>query len=371
MKIAIHQPRISYYTGGGEIIPLMQAKYLSKLKHKVTIVTTKQQKPSDIYDKWKKTEKNITFVELKVPQKHAGLYQEEAGISRIRWDYECFAFNQMSFKFYQTNNFNLIASHYLVDALGIPPHQTSVLHLHGYPKHNNLLNQVFMKFPDAVIGVSKFVLDKWSKLTSLPAKKYVCYNGVESPKKFSIKSVDNIDLLFVGRLIPRKGVQYAIEALEKLNKQGISAHLTIVGIGPMEKELTNIVKKRGLEKFVAFKGLCSHNQVLSFFKASNFCLFPSFEREGMPTAILEAMSLGKVVVATNNFGMKELIVDGKDGILIPERNSLALARAITSLKLDKEKTRKIGKNAAQKINRNWLWSTQIKKLEKTYFSILA
>lgn len=370
MKLAIYQPRVSYYIGGGEIVPLMHAKYLSELGHAVTIVTTAQTKPSDIYAEWKKTTQ-VDFVELKIPSKHEGVYEEPAGTNRDRWDYESLAIAQLALQFFEANAFDLAASHYLLDVLGIPPNQKSVLHLHGFPATNNPLNSVFMRFPDAVVGVSRFVLRKWAELTVLPIAQHVCYNGVEDLRKVSTIDVGDVDLLFVGRLIPRKGAQYAIEATKILRERGVPAHLTIVGTGPFERQLIEMANRGGLSKFVAFKGLRPHNEVMSFFNSSNICLFPSFGREGMPTTILEAMSFGKLVIATNNFGIEELITSGKDGILIPEKDSLALAEAILSLKSNGKRASTIGKNAGKKVLRDWLWPTQVKKLEKVYQSVLA
>lgn len=89
MKIAVYQPRISYYVGGGEVVPLQMAKYFSKHKHDVTIVTSHHPEGnSDYFGSFLKANSNIKTLYLELPKTLKWIYEEKPGTSQLRWDYE-------------------------------------------------------------------------------------------------------------------------------------------------------------------------------------------------------------------------------------------------------------------------------------------
>ena len=221
MNLAIYQPRISYYVGGGEVVPLQQAHFLSLLGHKVTVVTTRASfiKPSDYFLKFVKANPKIKIKYLDLSANLKWIYNELPGKRWIRWDYESLHVGRLAFVYFLKNKFDLIAIHNYFDVLAIPDDQKSVLHLHGYPAESNYMHELLANIPTTFISVSSLIKTKWQKMTNIKNID-VATNGINSyyfkpDKKISIK----YDVIYVGRLIKTKGVFYLIEALAKLKRK--------------------------------------------------------------------------------------------------------------------------------------------------------
>lgn len=125
-------------------------------------------------------------------------------------------------------------------------------------------------------------------------------------------------VLFVGRLAEKKGVTYLIEAMKE-----IDAKLVIVGDGPLRESLETQAKEQG-EKIV-FLGAKTHDELKRIYASADIFVAPSItakdgDMEGVPTAIMEAMASGLPVVASASGGIKELIHDGENGLLVEEKN---------------------------------------------------
>lgn len=157
-------------------------------------------------------------------------------------------------------------------------------------------------------GLKEFALDFCGKY---PVK--VIPNGVDantympSSEFVSVKDQDRVELLFVSRLIERKGLQFLVPKLKAIeNETGRSVHLTIVGDGPYRETLENLARENEVFDMISFEGQKDKNELLKYYQAGHIFVFPS-KREGMPNAVLEAMACGLAVVMTNCEGAKELI----------------------------------------------------------------
>lgn len=143
-------------------------------------------------------------------------------------------------------------------------------------------------------------------------------------------------VLSVGRLVEKKGFRYGIEAIGRVIASGRSVRYTIIGEGPMLQELRSLVCDLGLNEQVALEGWKSHDEVLVQMQKGHVFLVPSVtssdgDEEGIPNVAKEAMALGVPVIATRHGGIPELIEDGVSGVLVPERDSASLARAVMEL----------------------------------------
>lgn len=142
------------------------------------------------------------------------------------------------------------------------------------------------------------------------------------------------DLLFVGRLRIRKGVEVALEAMARLAGEGRPARLLIAGEGEHRARLEACAAGLGLgRERVRFLGRASAGQVRWLLQRTAALVVPS-TYEGMPLVVLEAMAAGLPVVASRVSGIPEVVVDGETGWLVPTEDPPALASALAHLLAD-------------------------------------
>ena len=132
-------------------------------------------------------------------------------------------------------------------------------------------------------------------------------------------------VISLARLIPAKGVQYLLQAASLLSRSLPSLKVVICGDGPFKGILQELAEKLGLASRVIFTGFRA--DALSLVQAADIFVLPSLS-EGLPLSVLEAMALGKPVIATRVGGIPEVIDDGKTGWLVPPGNTGALAAAL-------------------------------------------
>lgn len=148
-----------------------------------------------------------------------------------------------------------------------------------------------------------------------------------------------LQLLLVGRLVELKGTRYALDALELLVERGVDATLSIYGEGPLRQQLTREASERGLP--VTWFGRRPLGEVYAAMATHDILVFPSITlengaAEAMGLASLEAQLAGMPVVVTDSGGLPETVVDGQSGMVVPERNAIALADAIEALSARRE-----------------------------------
>lgn len=144
---------------------------------------------------------------------------------------------------------------------------------------------------------------------------------------------NEILLGFVGRLSAEKNLFTLLEAFSKAIKQSINAKLLVVGTGPLEDKLKVISHNYGLANRIIFAG--ARTDVNKFLSALDIFVLPSYT-EGCPTALLEAMSSGKAIIASNIPSIRDILQDGSEAILINPYDVRELQRAILSLSYDSD-----------------------------------
>lgn len=148
---------------------------------------------------------------------------------------------------------------------------------------------------------------------------------------------NEIRVVCVSRLIERKGINYLIEAIEKLKDKQIQ--LILVGEGKQEDTLKKLVDDLKISDKVDFKGYVDHDQIAEIYRNSDIFVLPSLN-EGMSNALLEALAAGLPVIVTDTGGTSELL-DG-NGVLIPMADSDAIAEAIRGFVDEPEERRQMG-----------------------------
>jgi len=141
-------------------------------------------------------------------------------------------------------------------------------------------------------------------------------------------------LLFVGRLSPEKGIIYLLQALKLLVLGDLSFRLTICGTGPERASLESLAAQLEVNRHIEFLGHVPWGPDLHrVYRDHDVFVLPSLS-EGVPKVVLEAMANGLPVISTNLGGMKQIITDGENGILVQAASGKAICDAVTRLTAD-------------------------------------
>lgn len=149
--------------------------------------------------------------------------------------------------------------------------------------------------------------------------------------------------LTIGRYVPAKAQSDLIAAMERLIDDQPSARLFIVGWGKLENELREIVEENGLSENVKVTGRVSNEDIYKYYSLADVFVSSSI-REGLPIAILEAMAAELPVVATNIFGVREVVENDETGILTPPNSPYRLADAMKQALMTNEPLGECGYN---------------------------
>jgi len=226
------------------------------------------------------------------------------------------------------------------------------------------LMSVLLKNVDATVAISNQIYEDLRSVRLPESKMHIIPSGVDvhlfSPVSQEQKRILRNRLrlpkktlvLFTGRLVYTKGVDILLEALRDIIKRTTDIHVLIIGKGGFpkafsaEEELKRFVKDHNLGQYVTFAGYV--DKLYEYLQASDIFAFPS-RWEGLGCSMLEAMSCGIPVVATNIGGIPDAIQDGVDGLLFPVNDHKELAKKILILKNDVNLAERLAKNARQKV----------------------
>lgn len=269
----------------------------------------------------------------------------------------------------------------IAQKLGIP----SILTFHGYDatikdeavSNSSFRHRAFLKNRaklakeiDLFIAVSNHIKKKLVEQGFLEEKIIVHHIGVNINKFEVDKSIEREKVvLFVGRMVEKKGVTFLIKAMEKVQEKYSDYKLVLIGDGPLKSELEEEAKSK--LKNVEFYGFLDHLEVRKWMNKASILAAPSVvaedgDSEGLPTVIIEASAMELPIVATYHSGISEAVIHEETGMLSRERDWRGLADNLLLLLNDKIKIRKMGKNAREYIVTNFDIYKQSKKLEKVY-----
>lgn len=211
-----------------------------------------------------------------------------------------------------------------------------------YLKRNPGAYDRLLREGDFFLPVCEVFKNKITNLGCSKEKIEVVHSSIDCSKfPFLTRSapVDKvIKIVTVARIVGKKGHEYVIRALGKVAQRFSNFEYVIVGDGKgtLKTLLKNLSKELGIEKKVRFVGQYTSNEVASLLKKSHLFVLPSVtdhagDQEGIPNALKEAMAMGMPVVSTYHSGIPELITDGIEGFLVPERDVDNLAEKIEYL----------------------------------------
>lgn len=182
--------------------------------------------------------------------------------------------------------------------------------------------------------------------------------------KFSLPP-DCVICTAVGRLVPVKGYDVLIAAVQKVTSQIPQLHCLIVGEGEYGDELCEQIRRAGLQDKVHLVGYRDRQDALSILKSSDIFVMPS-RYEGTPIALLEAAVLARPILASATGGIPELVRHEEHAFLVPPGDPSALAEGLLKLTLDREYASILGKNAQQRIQHKFDLETQAKVTWQAY-----
>jgi len=248
----------------------------------------------------------------------------------------------------------------------------------------NRLRMIFyrltMKLSHRSIAVSQPVGEMLRNVVKVGAEKIVVIpNGVdvseyESPSdrtrvlsRLGLVARDMI-VTSVGRLVYNKGHEFLIRGLKAVTQSYPSTRLLLVGDGPERGELTSLVTELGLERHVSLLG--ERNDIPQILAISHVFALPSLW-EGLSVALLEAMAAGKPVVATAVEGNVAVVVDKQTGLLVPAKDSEALALAICRLLGDPGLAQKMGDAGRARVKKYYSLHESLRRTERLYDELVG
>jgi len=171
----------------------------------------------------------------------------------------------------------------------------------------------------------------------------------------------------IGRLVWQKGFEYFIEAIPDVLKEFKDARFLIVGEGELKDELKVKSKKLKLEDKSIFTGFMS--DIKDILASVDIFIMPSL-REGLPVVLLEAMAMNKPIVAADIEGIIEILENGVSGLLVPPRDTKALAEAIITMLTHKDEALQMGISARKAVKERFGVDIMVQKVEEVYEELL-
>lgn len=240
------------------------------------------------------------------------------------------------------------------------------------------LERIFSRFTMTVIFVSQADKKKGCRYRLAPVEKMtVVKNGIDFSKVQKDADITQVPMLkdklglvkdsfligTVARIHRQKNIPCLIKASAVLSDLMPHASIIIVGGGPMTSKVKNQIDRLGLQKMVFMLG--ERPDVYQIMSMYDIFVLSSLW-EGLPYVLMEAGALGKPVVASDIEGVREIILDGKTGLLVQKDNPRKLAEAVLRLEADPQLRFKLGRSLQKKIKDEYSLSQMIREVEKIY-----
>lgn len=262
----------------------------------------------------------------------------------------------------------LVVTIHGLDVCSSAPHKPTI------ERSKRLRKSVLQVFrgSDKIAGVSSMVSNIIMRYFPNPQKVTFVNNGIPIDKvkhKIPCEAGSKIKIISVGYLEERKGHEFVIRSLPDLIKDGIELEYIIVGDGENRRFLEGLVKEMGLENIVRFLGMKTQDGVFkALAEADIFCL-PSWD-EAFGVVYLEAMAVGLPVIGCKGQGIKDVIEDGHDGVLVEPKDVSSVESALKRLLTNPFLCREMGKRARGKVLNNFTWAKNAEKYFELYKGVL-
>jgi len=277
---------------------------------------------------------------------------------------------------YHSNLYGRIAAH----LAKVPCIIASVHNVYTIDKkvHRRIINKCLSRFTDKIIAVSGSVKEDVMRYDGVPdGKVEIVYNGIDIDRFTDLDEStlrSELGILMetpiigtVGRLAFQKGQRYLLEAVSIVKKKFPQIVLLMVGDGPLKDELKSYAKTLGLDDAVIFTG--SRRDIPLLLAAMDIFVLPSLW-EGLSISLIEAMAAGKPVIAADIAPIRELINTQEVGMLVPPRNSGAIADTIELLLTEEVLAEEMGIAARKRVFSDFSIETTLSRYEHLFEDIL-
>ena len=181
-------------------------------------------------------------------------------------------------------------------------------------------------------------------------------------------------ILSAGRLVRKKGFEFLIDAAGLIMRQRPEAIVLIAGSGDLDEELRRKTSELGPPGHVRFLGAVSQDAIPGLLAAADVAVVPSVHDaagnvDGLPNIVMEALASGTALVATEVGGIGAVVRDRETGLIVPERDGAALARAIMALLDDRDARLALGRAARTDVCLRHTWERFAERLEQIYDAV--
>lgn len=231
----------------------------------------------------------------------------------------------------------------------------------------SVIQRVFLKrfTYDSVVTVSD---ELTSELTAYHDDVRYVPNGVDASQFPDPANHDSKELLFVGRLRPKKNVSDVVAAMSSVIKSHPNAHFNVVGDGPLREDIEKAVTDRGLDEAVTVHGYVDDRTLSDLYEQSSMFVLPS-DWEGHPLVLLEAGASGLPVIGSDVEGIREYVQKGDTGYLFPHGDVDALAETITTVLDDPGRIKTMGNQSLNLVIDEYSWDATVERLHDIYLDL--
>jgi glycosyltransferase involved in cell wall biosynthesis len=209
---------------------------------------------------------------------------------------------------------------------------------------------------------------------ALQRKTHVLLGGAEASESAASPALktEGGPILFVGRLVERKGGDDLISAFRIVKDRIPDSKLVFVGAGPDRKRLDEMARALNLSNDVEFRGVLTGQALHDAYEESSVVVLPSkyvpgdSQIEGLGLTLIEGSMHAKPLVATRHGGMTEVVKDGVNGLMVPENNPAMLAEALLRILSDEKLAARLGKNALAMAESKFSWRAATDRLLESY-----
>jgi len=231
--------------------------------------------------------------------------------------------------------------------------------------------KTFIKRADSVIAISSFARDTVKNIYNrdieiLPYG--TTFNSEAGNRKELSQQEGKFRVLFVGRHIERKGIEYLIKAAATLDSEKFQ--IRIVGGGDLTEKLKKQAEEEAPEQ-VIFLGKLSKEDLEKEYQNANCFVLPAIvdskgDTEGLGVVLIEAVEYGVPIIASDVGGIPDVVIDKKTGLLVPEKNPQALAAAIKELSENGALQKSLALGAREHVKQNFSWDVIVEKQMNSY-----
>jgi glycosyltransferase involved in cell wall biosynthesis len=230
---------------------------------------------------------------------------------------------------------------------------------------------------DRVVAISNYTAGELRELADVPIE--VIPYTISLPEAAPAPSMSQDGtgpVLFVGRLVERKGVAHLVEAIARLAGGSAGPRLEIVGEGPERTGLEALAQRLGVADRVVFRGKIPPAELQASYARAAVCVLPSVldargDTEGLGVVLLEAMNHGTPVIASRIGGIPDIVEDGVSGLLVPPGDADALAAALRRLRDDPALARRLGEAGRRRLREQFSWPAIVQRWLDLYTGLVT